>query len=293
VWVPGCATGEEVYSIAIALVEYLGERLTAQGNQIFGTDVSETAIEKARAGVYLDTIVQDVSDERLARFFVKTDDHYRIAKSIRELCIFARQDVTRDPPFSRLDLVSCRNLLIYLDTTAQRRVMQIFHYALHPQGFLALGPSESVGQAANLFELIDKHHRIYTRKPMAPGAGVDLVQRHGAPYSRPRESAADEVPHILADLARHEAGRLLLARFAPASLLVEIAPAVAEARESGAQVRREGLCVDQLRDITLEVIPLKRPGAQHCYLILFEDGSRPAPRRSGPTVRWWISDCRA
>lgn len=313
-WVPGCATGEEVYSMAIALVEYLGERLMPEGIQIFGTDVSEAAIEKARAAVYLDTIPQDVSSERLARFFVKQDDHYRIAKSIRDLCTFARQDVTRDPPFSRLDLISCRNLLIYLDIAAQRRVMQTFHYALNPHGFLMLGPSESVGQTTDLFELTDKHHRIYTRKTTPPGTAVDLMQRGGAPYSRPRDGVASEPPPRLlqADSAQHEADRLLLARFAPASLvvdealnilqvrgetgpylelasgtpslnldriarpelLVEIAPAIQKARETGAEVRCEGLCIDQLRDISIEVIPLKRSSAERCYLILFDDGTR-------------------
>jgi two-component system, chemotaxis family, CheB/CheR fusion protein len=312
-WVPGCATGEEVYSIAIALVEFLGERLMAESIQIFGTDVSEAAIEKARAGVYLDTIPQDVSSERLGRFFVKQDDHYRIAKSIRDLCIFARQDVTRDPPFSRLDLVSCRNLLIYLDTAAQRRVMQVFHYALNPQGFLMLGPSESVGQASDLFELIDKQHRIYMRKTTPPGATVDYMRHGGRTYNQRHDSVAGDPPLLLeADSAQHEADRLLLARFAPASLLVDealnilqvrgetgpylelasgtpslnlhrvarpellvaIVPAVQEARESGVEARREGLYVDQLSDITIEVIPLKRSSAERCYLILFNDGGR-------------------
>jgi two-component system CheB/CheR fusion protein len=313
VWAPGCATGEEVYSMAIALVEYLGERLTPEGIQIFGTDVSEAAIEKARAAVYLDTIAQDVSAERLARFFVKADDHYRIAKSIRDLCIFARQDVTRDPPFSRLDLVSCRNLLIYLDAPAQRRVMQIFHYSLRPQGFLILGPSESVGQASDLFELADKQHRIYTRKLAAAGAAVDLMTRAAGPYSRPREALADEAPLPLdGDSIQREADRLLLARFAPASLLVdealnilqvrgetgpylelasgapslnlhrvarpellvEIVPAIQEARETGTEARREGLSIDHLRDISIEVLPLKRLNAERGYLILFDDGAR-------------------
>jgi two-component system CheB/CheR fusion protein len=168
IWVPGCATGEEVYSLAIALVEYLGDQLSSAGVQIFGTDVSEASIEKARAACYVDNIAQQVSSERLKRFFAKEDSHYRIAKSIRDLCIFARQDVTRDPPFSRLDLVSCRNLLIYLDAAAQRRVMQVFHYSLRPQGFLMLGPSESVGAASDLFDLIDKHHRFYARKTTGP-----------------------------------------------------------------------------------------------------------------------------
>jgi two-component system CheB/CheR fusion protein len=323
IWVPGCATGEEVYSIAMTLVEYLGERHMPEALQLFGTDLSETAIEKARAGVYLGNIVQEVSSERLARFFIKQDDHYRIAKSIRDLCIFARQDVTRDPPFSRLDLVSCRNLLIYLDGSAQRRVMQVFHYALHPQGFLMLGPSESVGQASDLFDLADKHLRIYTRKAVPPGGGIDLGGRTGAPYSRAREASENEEAVMEADSAQREADRLLLARFAPASLLVdealnilqfrgetgpylehasgppslnlhrvarpellvEIAPAIQEARASGAEVRREGLCVNERRDIAIEVIPLKRLSAEHCYLILFEDGTRPpSGRRMQPAT---------
>lgn len=108
IWVPGCSTGEEVYSLAITLVEYLGERLVPASVQLFGTDVSETAVEHARAGVYLDSAVKDVSESRVKRFFVEEKDRYRIAKSIRELCIFARQDVTKDPPFARLDLISCR-----------------------------------------------------------------------------------------------------------------------------------------------------------------------------------------
>ena len=323
IWVPGCATGEEVYSIAMTLVEYLGERHMPEAIQVFGTDLSETAIEKARAAVYLDNITQEVSSERLARFFVKQDDHYRIAKSIRDLCIFARQDVTRDPPFSRLDLVSCRNLLIYLDGSAQRRVMQIFHYALHPQGFLMLGPSESVGQASDLFELTDKHLRIYTRRTMPPGAVVDLGRGQGTAYSRRREGTEDTGTDLEADSAQREADRLLLVRFAPASLLVdealnilqfrgetgpylehasgppslnlhrvarpellvEITPAIQEARESGAEVRREGLCIDERRDIAIAVIPLKRLSAERCFLILFEDGMRPpSGRRAQPSV---------
>ncbi|MDE2448961.1 MAG: response regulator [Gammaproteobacteria bacterium] len=323
IWVPGCATGEEVYSIAMTLVEYLGERHMPEAIQVFGTDLSETAIEKARAGVYLENIVQEVSSERLARFFVKQDDHYRIAKTIRDLCIFARQDVTRDPPFSRLDLVSCRNLLIYLDASAQRRIMQVFHYALHPQGFLMLGPSESVGQASDLFELTDKHLRIYTRRTTPPGAVVDLGRGTGTTYTRPREATEDVGTDVEADSAQREADRLLLARFAPASvlvdeelnilqfrgetgpylehasgppslnlhrvarpeLLVEITPAIQEARESGAEVRREGLCIDERRDIAIAVIPLKRLSAERCYLILFEDGTRPpSGRRAQPSV---------
>jgi len=318
IWVPGCATGEETYSIAITLVEFLGERLNPENIQIFGTDVSEPAIEKARAGIYLDTIPQEVSAERLARFFVKQDDHYRIAKSIRDLCIFARQDVTRDPPFSRLDLVSCRNVLIYLDAAIQRRVMQVFHYSLRPHGFLMLGPSESVGQATELFELIDKHHRIYARKAASTASGADLASRASTSHARAPEAPGEEpsVP-LEADSVQREADRLLLARFAPASLLVdealnilqvrgetgpylelasgapslnlhrvarpellvEIIPAVQEARESGAEARRDGLSIDRLHDVRIEVLPLRRLNTERCYLILFDDGSRPASSR--------------
>jgi two-component system CheB/CheR fusion protein len=312
IWVAGCASGEEVYSIAICLAEYLGDHTVPAEIQIFGTDVSDVAIEKARAGVYLDTIQEEVSSERLKQFFVKQDGHYQIAKGIRDLCIFARHDVTRDPPFSRLDLVSCRNLLIYLDAAVQRRVMQVFHYALRPRGVLMLGPSETVGQASELFELTDKHHRLYARKPM-PSPGPDL-SLGSLPVQSPSTRAADADASIItdADSAAREADRLLLARYAPASflvdealniqqfrgetgpyiehasgpsslnlsrvarpeLLVEIAPAIQEARASGAEVRRDELSVGDLRDVSIEVIPLKRLSAERYYLILLDDGAR-------------------
>ncbi|MEJ1963741.1 MAG: chemotaxis protein CheB [Gammaproteobacteria bacterium] len=318
IWVPGCATGEEVYSIAIALVEHLGDRLASVGVQIFGTDVSETSIELARAGVFPATIQQDVSSERLSRFFVKQDGTYVIAKSIRDLCIFARQDVTRDPPFSRLDLVSCRNLLIYLDASTQRRVMHIFHYALRSHAFLVLGPSETVGTATDLFELSDSQLRLYTRKAAQTRSSLDLTLQTTA--RQPRSSGAEigeEPGRPDEDAAQREADRLLLSRYAPASvvvdealniiqfrgetapylehasgppslnlqrvarseLLIEITPAIQEARDTGREVRREGLSVNGLRDVTIEVIPLRRSSTERCYLILFEDGSRHQDRR--------------
>ena len=324
IWVPGCASGEEVYSIAIALVEYLSNRASPAGIQLFGTDVSETAIEKARAAHYADTIAQDVSSERLERFFVKQNDHYLVAKHIRDLCIFARQDVTRDPPFSRLDLVSCRNLLIYLDAAAQHRVMQTFHYALRPQRFLILGPSESVGVSSQLFELVDKHHRIYSRSTTTPAPSVERDFRGATLRGRTGDPAISDDPALIeTDSAQHEADRLLLARYAPASLLVdetlnilqfrgetgrflehasgppslnlrrvarpellvEIAPAIQEARETGSAVQRDGLSVDDLSDVTLDVIPLQTSSAERCFLIVFEEGSRrPSDRRAQNAV---------
>ena len=317
IWVPGCASGEEVYSIAIALMEFLGERPAPAGIQIFGTDVSDAALEKARAGVYLENITQEVSSERLERFFVKQNGHYRISKGIRDLCVFARHDITRDPPFSRLDLVSCRNLLIYLDATAQRRVMASFHYALRPKGFLLLGPSETVGAASNLFEVTDHHHRLYT-----PSAAVPVAEsfRQGVPASYLRsDTTANGIEPFAAesDLAQREADRLLLARFAPASvliddslnilqfrgetapflehasgpsslnlqrvvrpeLIVEIAPAIQKARETGAEVRCATLRLDSQPEVNIEVIPLRRTSPERCYLILFEGALRGSAAR--------------
>ncbi len=175
VWIPGCATGEEVYSLVICIHESLQDRKAPLSLQIFGTDISDVALERARHGIYSAIIEDDVSPERIQRFFTKIDSGYLINKLIRESCIFARHDVTKDPPFSNLDLVSCRNLLIYLDQTAQRRVLPIFHYALKPTGLLMLGNAESTAAAADLFTTLDTQHRIFARKPTAPRLALDMA----------------------------------------------------------------------------------------------------------------------
>ncbi|HEX6265772.1 MAG TPA: chemotaxis protein CheB [Burkholderiales bacterium] len=222
VWVPGCASGEEVYSIAISLLEFLGERSTATPIQIFGTDVSEPAIERARAGSYPESIAAEVSPERLRRFFLKHDGRYQIAKSIREMCVFARQDVTRDPPFSRLDLVSCCNLLIYLDQALQRRVLSLFHYALKSRGFLMLGPSESVGESADLFESMDKRYRIYARKAVSGHKGLLFDRDQDASSARQAAEGTAAAPDMLeTERIQREADRVLLARYAPACVLID------------------------------------------------------------------------
>jgi two-component system CheB/CheR fusion protein len=221
IWVPGCASGEEVYSIAISLREFLGERSTATSIQIFGTDVSEPAIERARAGIYPESIAAEVTPERLRRFFLKLDSRYQIAKSIREMCVFARHDVTRDPPFSRIDLVSCCNLLIYLDQAMQRRVLSFFHYALKPRGFLMLGPSESVGESTDLFESLDKHYRIYARKTASGHRGL-LFDRDAAESTARGDAAAAAAPVVPeAERIQREADRVLLERYAPACVLID------------------------------------------------------------------------
>src|SRR6185503_5020914 len=164
VWVPGCSTGEEAYSIAMVVLEYLHGARAAAPVQVFATDISDTAIDHARGGFYPPSIVSDVSPERLRRFFTKVDGGYRIIKAVRDACIFARQDLTRDPPFSKLDLILCRNVLIYLGSELQKRVMNVFHYALKPTGFLVLGAAETIGSHANLFGVADKKRRIHQKK---------------------------------------------------------------------------------------------------------------------------------
>ncbi len=163
-WVPGCSSGEEAYSLAMSWLEFIGDRGTTAPIQIFATDVSEAVIDKARLGFYLENIASEVSPERLRRFFVKVAGGYQISKPIRDMCVFARQNLIQDPPFSKLDLISCRNLLIYLQTALQKRIIPMFHFSLQPTGFLMLGVSETIGTFARLFDLVDKKYKIYCKK---------------------------------------------------------------------------------------------------------------------------------
>ena len=165
IWVPGCATGEEAYSIAICLLELLEERGTRAKLEIFATDISDTALTQARLGRYDASIAENIGPERLARYFFKEGAFYRVVSAVRECCVFATQNVTRDPPFSKLDLISCRNLLIYFSPETQKRVLAAFHFALNPGGWLTLGNAETIGTATDLFEVADKAAKIYVRKP--------------------------------------------------------------------------------------------------------------------------------
>src|SRR5262245_14497775 len=164
VWVPGCATGEEVYSIAILLREQTDQLKPRPKAQLFATDIDEAALSVARAGRYPDTMLEGISKERLDRFFTAEGSSYVVAKTIREMCVFSSHSVVRDPPFSRMDMISCRNLLIYLNSEVQAHVIPVFHYALKPQGFLFLGTSENITQHADLFTAIDKKSRIFQRR---------------------------------------------------------------------------------------------------------------------------------
>ena len=173
IWVPGCSTGEEAYSIAILIREHPDQQKKSTPVQIFATDIDIVSIEKARAGVYPESIAADVSTERLDRFFTKDESSYRIHKDIRDMVVFAKQDVIKDPPFSKLDLITCRNLLIYLDAEAQKMILPMFHYALNRNGHLLLGNSETVGEFSDLFAAVDKKWKLYRQE----GAASNRPQR--------------------------------------------------------------------------------------------------------------------
>ena len=219
-WVSGCSTGEEVYSLAIALLEFMADQGVKVPIQIFGTDVSEAALEKARRGLYISNIAIDVSPERLSRFFTEVNGQYQISSSIREMCVFAKQDIVRDPPFSRLDLITCRNVMIYFQQPLQKRAMSFFHFALNPGGFIVLGPSESTGVEEH-FNLVDRTHRIFSKKDAKRSPVLDLgVGRAGPkPAAEEKEPKEPRQGPARGDIQR-EADRVLLNKYAPSGVIV-------------------------------------------------------------------------
>jgi two-component system CheB/CheR fusion protein len=221
-WVAGCATGEEVYSLAIALLEFLGSRLEIVPVKILATDLNEYALEKARAGSYVDNIEIDVSPERLRRFFRRTDGHYQISKAVRDLCVFSRHNMASDPPFSRLDLISCRNVLIYLDSTLQKRILPMLHYALNPHGFLFLGSSESIGPFGDLFDTVDGKHRIFVKKMAPSGLALDLSLYTAGASERLHGVRVEGTPPMWTALdVQREADRIVLGRYAPVGVVID------------------------------------------------------------------------
>jgi len=220
-WVPGCATGEEVYSLAMVLCECLDRNPERINLQLFGTDIDYHAIDKAREGIFPASIEADVNANRLIRFFTKEGDFFRIRKEIRDDIVFSKQDVLKDPPFSRLNLLCCRNLLIYLDANAQKRLLPLFHYTLAPDGILVLGSSETVSGFTNLFEIQDKKWKIYKRRevPQALRQVVDFPS--GMLSTEPVQVAAPDGPAARpADIARI-AQTAILNQFAPTAILID------------------------------------------------------------------------
>jgi len=312
IWVPGCSTGEEVYSIGMCLLEFLNQATASAATpvQIFGTDISELALARARAGIYGENIADFLPRERLNRFFTRSDNGFQISKKIRDLCVFARQNMAKDPPFSKLDLISCRNVLIYLGPILQNKMIPLFHYGLRPNGYLILGSSETVGSHGDMFKLVNQKHKIYQRQPGTNRAPVDFV----LPDEKIVEPLKDikEVDWTELDLHR-ETDRLILSRYSPAAVViddefnilqfrgrtspylepasgvaslnlmkmartglwVEIRTTIQKANREKAAVRSKGIPVryeHRHRNVRIEVTPFKRtPGKGRRYLVAFHE----------------------
>ncbi|MEJ7611467.1 MAG: chemotaxis protein CheB [Ferruginibacter sp.] len=214
IWIAGCSTGEEAYSIAICLKECLGARDVHI--QIFATDISEPAILKARRGIYSKAETENVSPQRLQNYFTKIDGHYRIKKEIKDTCVFAIHNFLNDPPFGRIDLITCRNVLIYMESYLQKKALTTFHYALNPKGFLLLGKSETGSSVPELFEPSAKHQKIFTRKDLA-GKHILFMSRQNEIYRVKQDS--DDAEHLETDFQR-SADDVLLSRYTPVGVVV-------------------------------------------------------------------------
>jgi len=217
VWIAGCSTGEEAYSMAISLHEFLGERIQDYKVQIFATDISENVISKARTGIYTRQEILNIPEERLNNYFTKIESAYHIKKEIRDMCIFAVHNFTKDPPFAKMDIISCRNVLIYLDPFLQKKTFSTFHYSLRPNGVLFLGKSETAGTSSNLFEPLLKGQKIYARK----NASESFVP---APYKRfeNEETERQNEPRKKSyepDFQR-KANELLFTKYTPAGVII-------------------------------------------------------------------------
>jgi len=308
IWVAGCSTGEEAYSIAICLLEFLTNQGINIPIQIFATDINEVAIEKARAGIYKPSQVAEISPERLARFFIQVEGGYQISKPVRELCVFARQNLINDPPFSRVDLITCRNVLIYLSSGVQKKLVPMFHYGLKPTGFLMLGTSETVGEFSDLFTLVDKRYKIYSRKMTSGRLGIELITNS---YPVDMIKPQLQVSEVLRDglEIQKQADQIVLNQYSPVGVLVnsdleilqfrgqtspylepapgrpsfnllkmakeelrlELRTAIHQAKKQKTAVRKEGLRIsreNQVRLVSFDVIPFKPQGAEEDYFLV-------------------------
>ena len=222
-WAPGCSTGEETYSLAMTLLEFLGDKAASFQVQIFGTDLNEKGIQKARAGVYRESIAEEISPERMARFFVKVDEGYRVNKAVRDMCVFARQNLANDPPFSQMNVVACRNLLIYIQPVLQKKIIPILHYALKSSGFLVLGGSESVSAFPDLFSAVDKKHKIYAKKAVTSRLHYDFAQTYypiRTSLEAPGKESKSQGPANGELDLQEEADRVVLKDHAPVGVVV-------------------------------------------------------------------------
>ncbi|MBA3723573.1 MAG: hypothetical protein H0W89_01615 [Candidatus Levybacteria bacterium] len=221
VWVAGCATGEEAYSLAIVLTEYLRSKSLNIPIQIFGSDLSHSAIDKARKGLYTQNDLRDVSAIRIKDFFIKVGSNYQVTDAIRDMCIFAPHNVFKDPPFSRLDLISCCNLMIYVDTELQEKILRSFHYALKPSGHLVLGKAEGIGTSINLFTQIDRKYKLFMRKDTKSRGIVDFASQSSPKNNGKGKSLNnDENIPVAIDIEKIT-DAILLRHHTPASVLID------------------------------------------------------------------------
>ncbi|HVY37255.1 MAG TPA: chemotaxis protein CheB [Polyangia bacterium] len=319
VWVPACSTGEEVYSIAIELLEFLGDRAPEYRIQVFGTDVDEDSIKLARRGLFPENIELDVSAERLQRFFFKTDGKYQVSRRVRDMVVFSNQNIIKDAPFSRLDLVSCRNLLIYLRPAIQKKVLRILNYSLLPTGHLMLGTSETVGDASEYFRLIDRKNKIYAKRHVASAGTLDIsfgVQPVDA--RRPAEvptnqrtttNLATAVEHKIVELyapagvvvnedldivhIRGRTGAYLepmpgapsfnILRLARPALHADLRRAIHEAKSRRERASVQSHLSDERgnRVVTLEVVPVVEPETKAPFLLVLFHEASPADAAPG------------
>jgi two-component system CheB/CheR fusion protein len=226
VWSAGCSTGEEAYSLAITVIEYLSSKNLDVPVQIFGTDASDQSIETARLAVYPESLADEMSPERLRRFFVKVDRGYQVSKRVRDTCIFARQNLSNDPPFSHIDILSCRNVMIYFNQVLQRQVMVTFHYALEPGGYMLLGMSEGLRDYSDLFSTVDRKHKIYMKTgatmPHLYDVPRNYAMAHSPGASRSSSMNLQAESNIWTELElQRAADRIVLARFGPAGLIID------------------------------------------------------------------------
>lgn len=224
IWCAGCSTGEEAYSLAITVLEFLSQNGLDTPVQIFGTDASDDSIETARLAIYPETLVGEVSPERLRRYFVKVDRGYQVSKRVRDTCIFARQNLANDPPFSHIDILACRNVMIYFNQALQRQIMLTFHYALEPGGYMLLGMSEGLRDYGEVFSTVDRKHKIYMKSGnnlpyhFEPPRHYAIAQLPGVARSPVPEVESNVWPEL--ELQR-AADRIVLARFGPPGLIVD------------------------------------------------------------------------
>ena len=315
IWVPACSTGEEAYSIAMALAEYMDENKNMRPVQLFATDIDDIAIEKARKGIYPENILKDVSPERLGRFFEKIGNSYVINKSVRGMCIFAKQNIVKDPPFSKIDFISCRNMLIYFGPELQKKAIRIFFYALNPKGFLMIGQSETVGEVAGLFTMTEKKNAIYAKKVEQ---SMQYFEASAVEYGKEKvvSKKAEVQTTGIGDIQK-EIDNIILTKYSPAGIVVnealkillfrgdtgpylrpapgqpsfdllkmvnedivsQLRTVLHQAKEENIPVSKESLRVKQgklMKYVNVDVVPFKASiSGERCFLVLLEETTNP------------------